>query len=189
MVTLLFAYNVQAENYVIDPGHTEVRFYYSHAGLTQQSGEWGKISGSVDFDETDIAATKANITIQTNSISTGIGKLDKELMAAEFFDATTFPEITFVSTGAKKTGEKTMILTGDITIKGKTAPVTFNMELTHNGKHPVGKFIDYYKGDWIAAQGEGTILRSDFGLDRFVPMTSDKVRITIATELRAGGWK
>ncbi len=185
---LSLALNVQAAEYVIDPGHTEVRFYYSHAGVTDQSGEWGNVSGTVNFDEGNIEATSANITIAADSISTGIAKLDEELKASEFFDAEKFPKITFVSTGIERTGDKTVALTGDMTIKGKTKSVTFNMELTLNGKHPVGKFVEYYQGDWIAAHGEGKILRSDFGLEKFVPLTSDEVKITIATELRAGGW-
>ena len=177
-----------AETYVLDQGHTEVRFYWNHAGLTTQSGEWTKVSGTIDFDAGNVAGTKAMITIDPASLHTGYAELDKHLKSSDFFDIETHPEITFVSTGAVQTGASSMRLSGDLTVKGQVTPAVLNVNLTFQGTHPLGEFFDYYKGEWIGAEATTTLLRSDLGVGKFAPLTSDVVALEISAEMRAGGW-
>jgi polyisoprenoid-binding protein YceI len=178
-----------AEIYKFDPGHTEIRFYYNHAGLSEQSGQWKVIGGEVDFDPANVAATKVTVTVDPASVDTGVGPLDDHLKSADFFDVENFPEITFTSTGVEQTSDNTITLVGDLTIKDNTKPVTMNFTLNHNGPHPLGEFFDYYQGEWIGVQGTGDMLRSDYGVGMFAPVTSDEVRLEISAELRAGGWE
>jgi polyisoprenoid-binding protein YceI len=188
VAALTLGASAYAESYTFDPGHTEVRFYYNHAGLSEQSGEWTVTGGEVEFDASDLAATKVSVTIDASSIDTGVDDLDGHLKSGDFFDVGNHPEITFVSTGATQTGADRITLVGDLTIKGVSKPVTLDFVLNHNGPHPLGQFVEYYEGDWIGVQGGGELLRSEFGVGMFAPLTSDRVRLAISAELKKGGW-
>ena len=189
LVSLSFSGAAFADVYKMDPGHTEVRFYWNHAGLTEQSGEWGKVDGEIEFDRDNIEATKVTIEIDAASIDTGVADLDKHLRSADFFDVEKHPKITFVSTSAKQTGAKSVLVTGDLSIKDTTNPVEVDVELVFEGENPLGGFFDYYKGEWIGVHASGTLVRSDFGVGMFAPLTSDRIRLEIATEMRKGGWE
>lgn len=178
-----------AETYKFDPGHTEIRFYYNHAGLSEQSGQWKVISGEVNFDPSDIAATSVTVTVDPASIDTGVSALDDHLKSGDFFDVENFPEITFASTEVTQTSDTTITLVGDLSIKDNTKPFTMTVTLNHNGPHPLGEFADYYKGEWIGVEVTGDLLRSDYGVGMFAPVTSDEVRLEISAEMRAGGWE
>ena len=178
-----------AEIYKFDPGHTEIRFTYNHAGLSDQNGQWKIIDGEVDFDANNIAATKVTVTVDAASIDTGVGPVDEHLKSGDFFDVENHPTITFTSTGVEQTGDDSVTLVGDLTIKEISKPITMSFKLNHQGAHPLGDFFDYYKGEWIGVQGTGEMLRSDFGVGMFAPVTSDEVTLSISAEMRAGGWK
>lgn len=178
-----------AEIYKFDPGHTEIRFYYNHAGLSEQSGQWKVIEGEVDFDPANVAATTVTVTVDPASIDTGVGPLDDHLKGSDFFDVENFPKITFTSTDVEQTSDSTITLVGDLTIKDNTKPITMNFTLNHNGPHPLGEFIDYYQGEWLGVQGTADMLRSDYGVGMYAPVTSDEVRLEISAELRKGGWE
>jgi len=178
-----------ADVYKMDPGHTEVRFYWNHAGLTEQSGEWGVVDGKIDFDPENVEDTKVFIEIQASSIDTGVDGLDKHLRSADFFDVEKHPTITFKSMNVKQTGANSVLVTGDLTIKDKSNPVVVDAELVFQGKNPLGDFFDYYKGEWIGVQATSTLVRSEFGVGMFAPLTSDRIRLEIASEMRKGGWE
>ncbi len=177
-----------AETYVLDPGHTEVRFYWNHAGLTRQSGEWTNISGTIDFDGVDAAATKANIKIDATSLHTGVEDLDAILSGPDFFDVETYPTITFTSTSAFQTGADTMRLIGDLKIKDTNVEVALDLRRTFQGAHPMGGFFEYYEGTWLGAEATSTLLRTNHGVGQFAPLTSDEILLEISAEMRAGGW-
>lgn len=178
-----------ADIYKFDAGHTEIRFYWNHAGLTEQHGQWKMIDGEVDFDPENIAATTVTVTVDPTSIDTGVDALDEHLKSADFFEVDTFKTITFTSTGVEQTGDNTINLVGDLTVKDNTKPLTMSFTLNHNGAHPLGEFVEYYQGDWIGVEGTGEMLRSDYGVGKFAPLTSDEVRLEISAELRKGGWE
>ncbi len=185
---ITFGATAQAESYQFDPGHTEVRFYYNHAGFTEQSGQWKIVKGSVDFDPDDIAGTKVSVTIDAKSVDTGVSALDDHLRTADFFEVETYPEITFVSTGVQQVGIESIRLTGDLTIKDKTASVTLDVTLNHQGEHPMAQFFEYYEGEWVAVEAQGDLLRSTYDVGFGAPITSDHVRLEISAEMKAGGW-
>ncbi|UWP91564.1 YceI family protein [Aliiroseovarius crassostreae] len=188
LASFAFTTAASADIYKFDPGHTEIHFYYNHAGLSDQHGQWKVIDGEVDFDPANVEATKVTVTIDPASIDTGVTALDEHLKSADFFDVETYPTITFTSTGVEQTGDNTINLTGDLTIKDNTKPITMAFTLNHNGAHPLGEFVEFYQGEWIGVQGTGEMLRSDYGVGMFAPLTSDEVRLGISAELRKGGW-
>lgn len=186
LATLLLTYGqsaLAAGPYKLDGGHTDIRFTWNHAGVSDQSGRFNSFDGELILDEKDVTKSKLNVTIKTDSLSTGVGRLDTHLKSRDFFEVTKYPEIKFVSTAVKRSGKSSALVTGDLTIRGVTKPVELDVQLIHVGKHPLGKFIDYYKGDWVGFKAQTTILRSEFDVGRFTPLTSDRVTITINTEM------
>ena len=139
MIALPTASAYAAETYFTDQGHTEVRFGWSHAGVSMQSGEFTKASGKLVLDPDNVEKSTISVTIDAASVSTGFVPLDDHIKSKDFLEVETYPKITFVSTSVKKTGDKTADVTGDLTIHGVTKPVTLKTTLTHRGEHPLGR--------------------------------------------------
>ena len=182
VVAATLASPLAAQVYKTDQGHTEVRFGWSHAGVSMQHGEFTKVDGTLDLNVDDVAASTLNVVIDAASVSSGFGPLDDHLKTADFLEVETYPEITFVSTAIEQTGDKTANITGDLTIHGTTKPVTLEATLTHMGEHPLGSVIDYYKGDWVAFSASTVIAHMEFGVGQF---STGPISINIDTELKA----
>ena len=175
----------ETETYQFDKGHTEIRFSWDHVGLSIQSGEFREYEGTVMWDRENLENSKVDVTIKAASIDTGVPPLDEHLSSADFFDVAKFPEITFKSTSVRQTGVDLGAVTGDLTIHGQTRPVTLEVALNFQGDHPLAPFIEAYAGAPYAAFRASTeILRSDFELGMFAPLTSDRIEIVIQTEMR-----
>ena len=183
--TLSSAALADAVTYAPDPGHTEVRFIWNHAGVSDQAGRWGTIGGTVTLDPDNIGKTTISLTIDPASLSTGVAGLDKHMKSPDMFDVEKHKTITFESTSVEQTGEKTAKVTGDLTIKGVTKPLVLDVEVVHVGPHPVGQYIDYYKGEWLGVKATGTLTRSEWGVGYGAPLTSDEIRLEINSELKA----
>lgn len=170
-----------AATYKTDQGHTEIRFSWSHAGVSVQSAEFTAASGTLALDPENPADASLSVTVQADSLSTGFGPLDDHLKSADFLEVETYPEITFISTGVEVTGENTAKVTGDLTIHGTTHPVTLDTTLTHLGEHPLGGVIDYYKGDWAAFSATTRIDHQAFGVGGF---STGPITIEVVTEMK-----
>jgi polyisoprenoid-binding protein YceI len=179
------AQQAAANTYEFDPAHTEVRVAWVHAGFSVQTAEFHTVGGTVTLDEGAIADAGANVTVAVDSIDTGVSALDDHLKSADFFEAETFPEITFVATGVEQTGEKTAKVTGDLTLKGVTKPVVFDAQIVNIGAHPLGQFMEQYQGQWLGFTATATINRADWGMDNFIPAGSDEIEITVSSEMKA----
>ena len=167
--------------YATDQGHTEVLFGWSHAGVSRQHAEFEVATGTLNLAD-DIEQSSVDVTIDANSLSTGYELLDKSLKSRKYLAVETYPEITFKSTSVKKTGDKTFDVTGDLTLHGVTKPVVLNAEMTHKGAHPVGKWIDHYKGSWVAFKATTKIDHMAFKVGAF---STGPIEIEINTELKA----
>lgn len=179
---LLAAPAAFATTYKTDQGHTEVKFSWSHAGVSVQSGEFTQAEGTLEIDPEKPEAASLNVTIKTNSLATGFGPLDDHLSSADFLEVETYPEITFVSTGIETTGDNTAKVTGDLTIHGTTQSVVLDTTMTHFGPHPLGGVIEYYQGDWAAFEASTTIDHQSFGVGGF---STGPITISIITEMKA----
>ncbi|MEM7056822.1 MAG: YceI family protein [Pseudomonadota bacterium] len=175
----------ESKNYALDPGHTEVRFIWNHAGVSDQGGRWDKVEGTVVFDPDIIAATKINVTIDPNSVNTGVEGLNKHMKTADLFDTEKFPEISFTSTETVQSGPSEAQVIGDLKIKDVTLPLVLDVKLVHMGEHPLGQYIDYYKGDWVGVKATGRLLRSKYNVGYAAPLTSDLIKLEISTEMKA----
>ena len=116
-------------DYTIDPAHTRLGFSARHAMVTTVRGQFQDFAGTAHIDTANPAASSVALTIQTASIDTGVADRDGHLKSGDFFDAEANPEITFVSTKVERDGDDWTI-TGDLTIKGVSKPVTIGFEST-----------------------------------------------------------
>jgi len=177
LCTLLTASKVFAvDTYDIDPNHTSFGFSVQHMMISNVPGEFDKFSGQIMYSPTDLANSKADITIDVNSINTRIDKRDAHLKSPDFFDAVKYPTITFVSTKFTPTA-----ITGNLTMKGLAQVVTIPVTISGPVKTMMG-------GDAIGITGSVTVNRQDWGitwnknLDTGGVAVSDNVVITISIE-------
>jgi polyisoprenoid-binding protein YceI len=144
--------------YTLDPSHTQIGFVARHAMVTKVRGAFNDFTGTVVFDAANPAATAVTVTIQAASIDTRNAQRDDHLRSNDFFAMDEHPEITFVSTDFRQTGEDTFDLTGDLTVRGVTKSVT--VPFTYHGAvdDPFGNLR-------LGFEGAVTINRRDYGVN------------------------
>jgi polyisoprenoid-binding protein YceI len=144
-------------DWTIDPTHTRIGFSARHAMVTTVRGQFGDFDGTAHIDTANPAGSSAKVNIRAASISTGQADRDGHLVSADFFDAETFPELTFVATDVARADSTTWTVTGDLTIKGVTKPVSIDFESTGSARDPFGNLR-------VGFEGATTINRKDWGL-------------------------
>jgi polyisoprenoid-binding protein YceI len=117
-----------------DPVHSFVVFDVHHVGAGYVYGTFGGPSGTVNYDAADPSKTSFDLSVETGSIDTRNKNRDKDLKGPDYFDAKQFATLTFKSTSVAKTGDTTMNVTGDLTVKGVTKSITVPMEMTGTGE-------------------------------------------------------
>jgi polyisoprenoid-binding protein YceI len=140
-----------------DPYHTQVEFSARHLGMMTVRGNFLDLTATGFIDPGHPEASSVDITIQTASIRTHHPQRDKDLRASNFLEVDNYPTITFKSTGIEAAGQDRYTMTGDLTIKGNTRPVTLSVV-------KLGEFNDPMMGHRIGYSAEGRINRRDFGM-------------------------
>ncbi|MFF8716267.1 YceI family protein [Streptomyces sp. NPDC015184] len=164
-------------DYTIDPAHSSIGFTVRHAMVTNVRGTFGDHEGTLKLDGSDPANSTASIDVRIASVDTGIADRDAHLVSGDFFDAEKFPLMTFRSTHAEQLGGDDYRVTGDLTIKDVTRPLSIDLEFN-------GSATDVYGNERVGFEGSATILRSDWGLtwnaalETGGVMVSDKVKLT-----------
>ena len=140
----------------IDTTHSEVSFTVRHMVFAKVRGSFLKWSGAVEADDNG-AITALSATIETASIDTREAQRDGHLKSPDFFDAASFPTMSFRSTGLRGDLRGSFQVDGELTIRGNTRPVTLDVERTGGGKDPWGNTRVGYRAT-------ARISRADFGL-------------------------
>lgn len=122
----------------IDTAHSEILFSVRHMMLSKVHGQFEKFSGAVNFNESAPAATTVEVEIEAASINTREAQRDTHLKSPDFFDVEKYPTLTFKSTGVEMIDDSHAHLRGDLTIRGKTRPVTLEVEYIGQAKSPWG---------------------------------------------------
>jgi polyisoprenoid-binding protein YceI len=163
-------------DYDLDPTHSRLGFAARHAMVTTVRGQFGNFTADVHLDEENVSNVSARLEIQAASVTTGNPDRDAHLHSADFFDVANHPTITFVSTSAERTGDDEFALTGDLTIKGISRPVTVTFEKT-------GAAVDPWGGSRVGFEGRAQVNRKDWDLTWNVALeaggilVSDKVTL------------
>ena len=139
------------------------------------TGDYKTLDGLV-YDATDVTKSTVEVKLPLSGLNSFTAKFDEHLKSADFFDAAKFADATFKSTKVEAAGTNKLTVTGDLTIKGITKPVTLKLTNFVSTAHPMNK------KDVIGANATTTVKRSEFGAGKFAPAVGDDVTITIAIE-------
>jgi len=157
-----------------DPYHSKLGFTVTHLGIADVPGYFGEYDVTMQSSKADFSDAVIQLTVQTNSVNTRVEPRDEHLRSADFFDVAKYPTMTFKSTSIKKVADGEYKLLGDLTLVGKTKPVTMTMKYRGTTANPNAD------GAPVAGiQITGEFKRSDFGFgSKFpAPMISDEVYI------------
>lgn len=169
-----------AGTWTIDPGHAEVGFIGRHFGLTKVRGRFTGVEGTVTVRE-PLDLSEVHVVIDMASVSSGNQTRDDHLRSDDFFDAANHPQAVFRSTGVVTTGVEAR-MTGELTIKGVTRPVTLDAEY-------LGHATDPWGAERAVFSAAGTINREDWGLTWNMALeaggllVSKEIRLEIEVEL------
>lgn len=143
--------------WIIDQSHSQVGFEVKHMMVSKVKGDFGSYTADIDAEDlADLTTAQISFSFDVASINTRSEDRDNHLKSADFFDVEKYPTITFKSTNIKKSGDDYKV-TGDLTIKDVTKPVTFDVEYGGKGKNPWG--VEVY-----GFEAETKINREEFGL-------------------------
>lgn len=162
-----------AADYAFDKVHTQITFTASHLGFSTSTGSFVDFDGRFSFDEKDFSQSSVEVTIDTKSIDLNDKTWNEHMRGEKWFDANKYPTMVFKSTSVKKTGDKTMDVMGNLTLKGVTKPtvlkVTFNKAGEQFGKQKAG------------FSAVATIDRTEFSM-KSAPAISAKIPVRIEVE-------
>ena len=168
--------NLPAGTWSVDPSHTEVGFVARHLMVSKVRGNFADVAGTVVVAD-DVTASTVDVTVQMASVDTRSADRDTHLKSADFFDVENYPTMRFVSTSFD--GEE---LSGDLTIKDVTRPVTFEVEFN-------GVQADPWGNTKAGFEAEAEIKRADWGLTWNAAiegggvLVSDKIKIVLDVQL------
>lgn len=145
-------------SYTIDPSHSRVGFVARHAMVTKVRGSFNEFEGSGHFDPENPEHSKIDLKIVATSIDTRNADRDAHLRSNDFLAMDEYPQITFTSTGVVRNDASHYEVTGDLTIRGVTKPVTFLFEYT-------GAAVDPYGNQRVGFEGSVQINRKDWGVN------------------------
>jgi polyisoprenoid-binding protein YceI len=172
----------QTSNWDIDPVHSNVQFTVRHMAISNVTGNFHKLSGTVDFNEPDVTQSRINATIDTASVDTREEKRDGHLKSQDFFDVAKYPTITFKSKRIVQSGGQLQMI-GDLTIRGVTKEVALDVDA------PTKEVTDPYGMVRRGFSASTKIHRQDYGLvwsgmsKAGEAVVGDDIRIALDVEL------
>lgn len=161
-----------AETLAIDANHSAVIFSWDHHGLTNPVARFEKIEGKLVLDE-DLSKSSVTVKLPVDGLHTAVPALDKRLLAAEFLDVATYPDITFQSTRIVKGPMDTLRISGNLSVHGVTKMVVLDGKINKIKRDPMKKESE--------AGFEATVKlnRADFGVNLYFPNTARELTVHI----------
>lgn len=148
---------IMKTKWIIDPSHSEVQFKIKHLVISTVSGSFTKYSAEAETDGENFESANIHFSADANSITTGTDQRDGHLKSADFFDIANHPTIDFVSTSLTKSTDGGYKLKGNLTMRGTTKPIEFDVEFG-------GIMKDSYGNIKAGFEVSGKIKRKEFGL-------------------------
>jgi polyisoprenoid-binding protein YceI len=155
---LLVAAPALAQTWNIDPAHSRAQFTVRHMGIANIRGDFGAVTGTIVYDGKDVTKAKVTASIDVNSITTRVGPRDTHIKTDDFLLAEKYPTMTFVSTAITPKGDGKYNMSGNLTIRGTTKSVTFELEA------PSAPLVRKGEATRVGAAASGWINRKDFGV-------------------------
>ncbi|EUJ21582.1 YceI family protein [Listeria aquatica] len=170
------------EKWNIDPAHSSVEFQVKHMMVSKVKGAFNTFEADVEMDPENLQDAKIKFTVDAASVDTRQAQRDGHLKSEDFFNTEKYPNITFVSTDITPDGDDEYEITGDLTIREVTKPITFHVTYEGTGKDP-------NTGNMVAGfEGRGKFNRKDFGLNYNAALETggvligDEVKINVQIE-------
>jgi polyisoprenoid-binding protein YceI len=165
--------------YELDPAHTTIAFLVDHVGYARTLGLFAETSGGFVYDVEAQELSDVRITVGTSSIETLNDARDEHVRSGDFLDVETHPEMVFTAGGGTPSGETTGTVEGELTLLGKTLPLTLEVTLNKAEEYPFGhgRFT-------LGLTARGSLMRSDWGMEYGVAngLVGDEVTLIIETE-------
>jgi len=169
---------VRSGSYVLDPAHGKITWSIDHMGFSTYVGQFTDVAATLDLDVRNPAASTLSATIDTDSVGTLNDQLDSHLRTADFLDTANFPQAQFAATSIRLIDRDSAAITGNLTLRGVTRPVTIEADFNQAGINPVDQKYT------LGFDGETTIKRSDFGINYGLPMLGDEVTLNLEAEFK-----
>ena len=172
-------------NYKIDPSHSEVSFKVKHLMISTVTGQFAAFDASMQSESSDFTDAQITFSADISSISTNNSQRDEHLKSADFFDAASHPQMTFVSTAMRKKDDENYELDGELSLRGVSKPVTLQVEYA-------GRMTDPYGQEKHGFEISGKINRKDYGLtwsavtEAGGVVVSDDVKIAVNAQFIKG---
>jgi polyisoprenoid-binding protein YceI len=163
-----------AGTYTLDPDHASVIARVSHIGYSYSIFRFERLSGTLGWDPANTAGSSLSAKVETASITSNVKGFGEQLAGDEFLKSRSFPQATFVSTAFRQMSSRRGKVDGQLTLMGKTRPVTFDVELVGAGRGFAGQ-------PRIGINGRTSINPVDFGLP---PLFGDAIEIVVDTEFQ-----
>ena len=175
LLAILSSSAYATETYKLDPGHTSIVFRVKHLGIAYVYGRFNGPTGTFVFDESSPSKSAIEVQAESKNVDTALEKRDTDLKSPDFFNAGEYPTISFKSKSVKRLKEAVYEVSGDLTLLGKTRPITIEVRDSGSGKDPWGGFRRGFETSFA-------IKRSDFGMDFMMGGVSDEVHLIVSVE-------
>jgi polyisoprenoid-binding protein YceI len=177
-IALLLTLSATAqETWQLDPPHSSAQFSVRHLGVSTVRGAFTKVSGTVQYDASDVSKSSIQAMIDAASVDTRVEMRDNDLRSANFLDVQKYPTITFKSKKIEATGAGKLKVTGDLTIHGVTKEVVLDVDgPSESMKDPWGNLR-------MGAAATLKINRNDFGVSGRPGIVGDDINITLDLEM------
>lgn len=174
---VLFAASANAaETYKFDSSHTNINWTANHFGFSNPSGKFFESNGTVTLDEKNPQNSSVEITIKTESLTTGLSKFDSHLKGEDFLNVKKYPTAKFVSKSVTLLGKNKAKVKGEFTLLGTTKPLTLDVKLNKIGINP------FTQRKTAGFSASATLNRAEYGIIYGLPGVSDAVKISIEAE-------
>lgn len=166
----------------LDAAHSTIDFSVKHMMVSKVKGSFTNFTADIDANVEDLTGATISFDIEVKSLNSNNADRDNHLRSGDFFDVENFPSIKFVATDIKKTDADEYNVTGDLTIKDVTKPVTFELEYGGKGTNPWGQEV-------VAFSADTKINRKEFGLtwnqalETGGVLVGEDIKITVELEL------
>ncbi len=167
---------LKAGQYSLDPTHATLLFKIQHLGLSTYVGRFNEFDATLEFDPSNIAAARLNAVIEIDSLDINDEDLKSDLMGRSWFHQAEYPQATFESTAVQPISDSEFEFTGTLNWRGKQNPITVSATF-HGGANNIlsGKYT-------LGFSAKGSFSRTDFGMDKYVPLVGDEITIEAYAE-------
>ena len=181
VASIVYPLNENAEkarqgSYVLDDDHASVLFSINHFGFSEFRGRFDTLSGSLDLDTETPENSTVTIEVATGSLHTGVPDLDEQLFAADMFDTERHPTAMFTSGAISRTSGNSAVIEGVLTMKGISQVISLEATFIGSGTNPLSGRRT------VGFKAAGTLKRSDYELDNWLPFVADDVTLEIDVE-------